>query len=87
MNVDVIIGGMQLIFIAWNSILYLRRQCVNGDFDPKSTQAQLRHADPSITLKHYQKSIPATVKVAAMALEAKLGFHHSEQVLNRQKIQ
>ena len=52
-----------------------------------TTQTQLRHADPSITLKHYQKSIPATVKAAAMALETKLGFDNSEQVLNRQEIQ
>jgi integrase len=68
----------------------LRRTCATlfGDVakDPKSTQAQLRHADPSITLKHYQKAIPATVKAAAMAFEAKLGFH-SDQVLNRHDIQ
>ena len=69
----------------------LRRNCATlfGDVakDPKSTQTQLRHADPSITLKHYQKSIPATVKAAAMALETKLGFNNSDQVLNRQEIQ
>jgi len=69
----------------------LRRTCATlfGDIakDPKSTQAQLRHADPSITLKHYQKSIPAAVKAAAMALETKLGFQNSEQVLSRQDIQ
>src|SRR5262249_20615969 len=43
----------------------LRRTCgtLFGDRakDPKSTQAQLRHADPSITLRHYQKSVPASV--------------------------
>jgi len=69
----------------------LRRTCATlfGDVakDPKSTQAQLRHADPSITLKHYQKAIPATVKAAARAFEARLGFNYSEQVLNRPKIQ
>jgi integrase len=40
----------------------LRRTCATlfGDRakDPKSTQAQLRHADPAITLKHYQKGCP-----------------------------
>lgn len=40
--------------------------------DPKSTQAHMRHADPHITLKHYQQAIPAEVKAAAIALEADL---------------
>ena len=35
-------------------------------------QAQLRHADPLVTLRHYQKSIPASIKAAATALEAEL---------------
>jgi integrase len=52
----------------------LRRTCgtLFGDKakDPRSTQAQLRHADPQITLKHYQQAIPETVKLAAIALEA-----------------
>ena len=56
----------------------LRRTCATlfGDRakDPKSTQAQLRHADPTITLKHYQKSIPARVRAAADQLERDLGF-------------
>ncbi len=56
----------------------LRRTCATlfGDRakDPKSTQAQLRHADPTITLRHYQKSVPASVQAAAIALEADLGF-------------
>jgi integrase len=69
----------------------LRRTCATlfGDVakDPKSTQTQLRHADPTITLKHYQKSIPATVKAAAIAFETNLGFSNSEQVLNRRTIQ
>ena len=40
--------------------------------DPKSTQAHMRHADPTITLKIYQQAIPSEVKVAALALEADL---------------
>jgi integrase len=40
--------------------------------DPKSTQAHMRHADPQITLRHYQQAIPAAVKAAAVALEADL---------------
>ena len=51
----------------------LRRTCATlfgyRAKDPKCTQAQLRHADPAITLKHYQKAIPASVKPAAIALE------------------
>jgi integrase len=64
----------------------LRRTCATlfGDRakDPKSTQAQLRHADPAITLKHYQKSVPASVKAAAIALENDLTGEHSELVLS-----
>jgi integrase len=55
--------------------------------DPRDTQAQLRHADPSVTLKHYQKSIPDSVRTAAAALEAELISpkmrNQFEQVLNR----
>ena len=40
--------------------------------DPKSTQAHMRHADPQVTLRHYQQAIPAEVKAAAIALEADL---------------
>lgn len=40
--------------------------------DPKSTQAHMRHADPTITLKIYQQAVPAEVKAAALALEADL---------------
>jgi hypothetical protein len=40
--------------------------------DPKSTQAHMRHADPHVTLKHYQREIPAEVKAAALALEQDL---------------
>jgi integrase len=54
----------------------LRRTCATlfGAIakDPRDTQAQLRHADPTVTLRHYQKSIPASVKAAATALEAEL---------------
>ena len=32
----------------------------------------MRHADPHVTLKHYQQAIPAAVKAAAIALEADL---------------
>ena len=42
--------------------------------DPKSTQTQLRHADPTITLRHYQKSIPASVRAAGDQLERDLAF-------------
>lgn len=40
--------------------------------DPKSTQAHMRHSDPRITLKHYQKEIPAEIRSAARALEVDL---------------
>ncbi|HYK63022.1 MAG TPA: hypothetical protein VEV85_26525 [Bryobacteraceae bacterium] len=40
--------------------------------DPKSTQAHMRHADPHVTLKHYQQAIPAEIKTAAIALEMEL---------------
>jgi integrase len=53
----------------------LRRTCATllgaKAKDPRDTQAQLRHADPSVT-RHYQKSIPASVKAAAVALESEL---------------
>lgn len=56
----------------------LRRTCATlfGDRakDPKSTQAQLRHADPTVTLRHYQKAIPETVRAAGDQLERDLGF-------------
>ena len=32
----------------------------------------MRHADPHVTLKHYQREIPAEVKAAARALEQDL---------------
>jgi hypothetical protein len=54
--------------------------------DPRDTQAQLRHADPSVTLRHYQKSIPASLRAAALAFEEELigrSANRSEQVLNR----
>jgi integrase len=55
--------------------------------DPRDTQAQLRHADPSVTLRHYQKSIPNSVRSAAEALETELmtpkNTESIEQVLNR----
>jgi hypothetical protein len=51
------------------------------------TQAQLRHADPSVTLRPYQKSIPGNVRAAAEALESELmspkNAEPIEQVLNR----
>jgi integrase len=40
--------------------------------DPKSTQAHMRHADPLVTLRHYQQAIPAEMKAAAIALEVDL---------------
>jgi integrase len=48
--------------------------------DPRATQAHLRHADPSITLRHYQKAIPETVKTAAVALESDLNCMGFERV-------
>ena len=55
--------------------------------DPKSTQAHMRHADPQVTLKHYQQSIPAAVKAAAIALEADLleAQRKSEQELRAEE--
>jgi integrase len=54
--------------------------------DPRDTQAQLRHADPSVTLRHYQKSIPSSIRAAAEALETELISPNNteaiEQVLN-----
>jgi integrase len=38
--------------------------------DPRLTQAQLRHTDARVTLKHYQKEIPTKVRAAAQALES-----------------
>jgi hypothetical protein len=32
----------------------------------------MRHTDPHVTLKHYQREIPAEVKAAAFALEQDL---------------
>jgi integrase len=69
----------------------LRRSCATlfGDRakDPKSTQAQLRHTDPAITLRHYQKAVPASVKAAAIALENDLRSTDSERVLSGFRIQ
>ena len=68
----------------------LRRTCATlfgaKAKDPGDTLAQLRHADPTVTLKHYQKSIPASVRLAALALENELmstSEDPSEQVVNR----
>jgi integrase len=36
----------------------------------KDTQSQMRHADPIVTLKHYQKSIPASQRAAIEELDA-----------------
>lgn len=65
----------------------LRRTCATHfgakAKDPRDTQAQLRHADPTVTLRHYQESIPASVRAAAVALEDELvnnSANRSEQV-------
>ncbi|HKE29581.1 MAG TPA: hypothetical protein VKB88_44835, partial [Bryobacteraceae bacterium] len=54
----------------------LRRTCATlfGDIskDPKSTQRQLRHANPAVTLRYYQKAVPESVKAAARAFEQAL---------------
>ena len=70
----------------------LRRTCATNfgakAKDPRDTQAQLRHADPTVTLRHYQKSIPANVRAAAMALEEELfgsSANRSEQVNFRRR--
>ena len=67
----------------------LRRTCATlfgaKAKDPRDTQAQLRHADPTVTLRHYQKSVPSSVRAAAVALEEDLiasSANRSEQVLN-----
>ena len=62
----------------------LRRTCATlfgaKAKDPRDTQAQLRHADPSVTLRHYQKSIPASVRAAAVALEFELIGRSSQSI-------
>jgi hypothetical protein len=75
---------------AWNSTKASERTCATlfgaKAKDPRDTQAQLRHADPTVTLRHYQKSVPASVRAAAVALEDELigsSANRSEQVLNR----
>ena len=54
----------------------LRRTCgtLFGDRarGPRLTQAQLRHVDPQVTLKHYQNATPHAIKAAAIALETDL---------------
>jgi hypothetical protein len=53
----------------------LRRTCATHaqtHATVKDTQAQLRHADPTITLKFYQKQIPESVKNAFTAMESAL---------------
>jgi integrase len=54
----------------------LRRTCATlfgaNAKDPRDTQVPLRHADPSVTLRYYQKSIPASVRAAVLALDAEL---------------
>jgi integrase len=49
--------------------------------DPKATQAHLRHADPGITLRHYQKAIPESLKAAAIAFESDLNCMGFERVV------
>lgn len=70
----------------------LRRTCAtlfgSKAKDPRDTQAQLRHSDPAVTLRHYQKSIPASVRSAALAFEEELMStipKSFEQDLNRSK--
>ncbi len=49
----------------------LQDRCARAK-DPKSTQAHMRHTDPYITLKHYQREVPAEVKALALAYERDL---------------
>lgn len=69
----------------------LRRTCAtlfgNHAKDPKSTQKQLRHADARITLKHYQKAVPESVKAAAIAFEADLIPADSPRRVRRSDVQ
>ncbi len=48
--------------------------------DPKATQTHLRHADPGISLRHYQKAIPESMQAAAIALESDLNCAGFERV-------
>jgi integrase len=53
----------------------LRRTCATHfgkHATARDTQAQLRHADPVVTLRHYQKSVPASIRSAAGAFESEL---------------
>ncbi|MCL5743575.1 MAG: hypothetical protein M1541_06560, partial [Acidobacteria bacterium] len=66
--------------IADLDLLTLSRTCATHfgqKANTKDTQAQMRHADPSTTLKYYQQSIPESVKKAAIALETEILTRHS----------
>lgn len=41
--------------------------------NPKDVQTQIRHADPSLTLRVYTKQIPESVKEMVEALDKELG--------------
>jgi integrase len=50
----------------------LRRTCATHfKGDVKDRQTHMRHADPATTLKHYQKTIPESQRVAVEALDKK----------------
>lgn len=55
----------------------LRRTCATlfgqRAKDPRTTQHQMRHTDPAMTLRVYQQAIPAEVQIAAIAFESDLG--------------
>jgi hypothetical protein len=54
--------------------------------DVKDRQTHMRHADPATTLKHYQKTIPESQRVAVEALDKKfLGIQETPSAT--QKIQ
>jgi integrase len=53
----------------------LRRSCATQAqryATVKDTQTQMRHADPTITLKFYQQEIPESVKAAFTAMDEAL---------------
>jgi hypothetical protein len=62
---------------------------VVGSFPFEGDARALRHADPSVTLRHYQKSIPSSIRAAAEALETELMSGNSreriEQVAFRER--
>ena len=58
----------------------LRRSCATQAqryASVKDTQTQMRHADPALTLRFYQKEIPESVRAAFTAMDEAL-FRESD---------